>query len=178
MLSPEPNWSEITLAIATVVMAVATVALAIGALLALLAIGEARRARHAEAMTEAGRRWNEPAFRTQRARVKVRIDKVGAEAFGQEVMKLRDSEEEADAEKYLGMLAIPDYFEDLATQVRYHAVTFRIVDDSLGTTVVRHWVNWWPFIRELRAVLNDPKTYEHFQRLAEDISRTREHGEA
>ncbi|SUA03096.1 Uncharacterised protein [Mycolicibacterium fortuitum] len=177
MLSPEPNWSEITLTIATVVMAVATVALAIGALLALLAIGEARRARHAEAMTEAGRRWNEPAFRTQRAKVKARIDKVGAEAFKDEMMKLRDSEDEEHAEKYYGLLAIPDYFEDLAILVKYHAITFRIVDDSLGTTVVRHWGNWWPFIRELRVVLGDPKTYEHFQRLAEDISRTGEHGE-
>jgi hypothetical protein len=153
-----PNWADI-------VTALSTLLLAVGALLALLAILEARRARHAETITEAARRWDERTFRHVRARVKGIIDERSEEGLKKMMLELR----KANSTDYFELMAIPDYFEDLAIMMTYRAVTFRMVDDSLGVTVAKYWKNFSPFITELREVIDDRHAYENFQKLGQKI---------
>jgi hypothetical protein len=153
-----PNWAEI-------VTGVSTFLLAVGAFMALLAILEARRARHAETITEAARRWDDQTLRHLRSRVQTVIAEEGEEGLRDHMLGLRA----ASAKEYFELLAIPDYFEDLAIMMNYRAVTFRMVDDSLGITVCNYWRLYSPFVTKLREIIKDHRTYENFEDLSERI---------
>lgn len=156
----DPNWAEVFTAIVNGLLVVA-------AFLALLQIGHARRARHAEAATEAARRWDDPAFRKLRATVQKRVKELGPEGLRDEMMKLRDKA----SPEYFELLTILDYFEDLQILIKYRAISFRIVDDSLGNTVPTYWSIWAPFVRELRERNRDQRNYQNFEKLAKRIGK-------
>lgn len=176
-----PNWAEVVTALTTALLAIATIGLAIAAFLALFTIretrratNEARRARHAETMTEAARRWNDPLFRGLRAKVQKLIADGGEEGLKDEMMKLRETHDP----QYYELLTVPDYFEDLAILMKYRAVTFEMLDDSLGITAANYWTLWWPFVRDLRVVLNDDRAYENFKDLGERIRKEHTYSQA
>jgi hypothetical protein len=64
-----PNWAEITLAIATVVLTIATGALALAAFRALGGLKESRRDRHVAAMADMSRSWDDEHFRSVRHKI-------------------------------------------------------------------------------------------------------------
>lgn len=156
----DPNWAETW-------TAYANIAVAIAALLALWQIVHARRARHAEAMTESARRWDERSFRQARATVRRHNDAGGPEGVKSGMLELR-----ADgSDSFYELLSVLDYFEDIAILIKHRALTFRIVDDSLGTTVVEYWKYFEPFVKELRRRRNDQRSFENFEKLADRISK-------
>lgn len=157
-----PNWAD-------VLTGVATALLALAAFLALWQIRQARHARYAQAATEAARRWDDTAFRKTRARVQNEVDKGGPDGLMTEMMNLRSQR----AQEYFELLAILDYFEDLEILYKSHAISFRIVNDSLGATIVNYWSIWKPFVVELRKRNNDVRNYENFENLAKRISNRR-----
>ncbi|MEE6175628.1 DUF4760 domain-containing protein [Mycobacterium sp. 050134] len=140
--------------------------LAIAALFALTTIILTRRAGHAQATTEAANRWNEEAFRNARARFRGLIATGGPEKLRDEMMKLRA----AGSKDYYDLLAILDYFEDLAILLRYRAITFPIVYDSLGGTVNYYWTNCEAFVKALRAE-GTATVYQCFEQLGNRIAR-------
>jgi hypothetical protein len=78
----------------------------------------------------------------------------------------------ADPESYYKLLTILDYFEDVAILLRYRAITFRMVNDSLGSTVCYYWDNSKLFVNEVLRPQN-PTHYQHFERLGSRIAKKR-----
>jgi hypothetical protein len=155
--SADPNWAE-------ALTGVATLLLVFGAVAALLQIGLTRRAGHAEALTGAAIRWNEPEFQAARAQFRKHIDAGGPEKLRDEMARLRS----ADPLSYYQLLTILDYFEDVAILLKHRAVRFRMVNDSLGGTVCWYWNNCHLFVHEVLRP-NNPTQYQHFERLGRKI---------
>jgi hypothetical protein len=126
-----------------------------------LAWAAATRARHAALMADISKRWDEDllvearelAFpfvddpRLLRAYVSMALDKPG--------------------KKYVTLVRIPNFFEDLAILLRAHAISFRIVKDTFGLGLVDTWDRWSLAIQYIRGTEDDPTIYEHFEDLAE-----------
>jgi hypothetical protein len=155
----DPNWAE-------ALTGVGTALLVLGALSALLQIGLTRRAGHAEALTGAAIRWNEPAFQEARAEFRKHIDAGGPENLRDEMAKLRT----VDPLSYYRLLTILDYFEDVAILLKHRAIRFRMVNDSLGGTVCWYWDNCHLFVHEVLRP-NNPTQYQYFERLGDKIAK-------
>jgi hypothetical protein len=160
-----PNWAEIATGIGTVVLALATLVLAGAAIAALRQIGEARRVRNAQVAIDAFQRWNDEGFR----RVRAEVDKAANQPGGLKTVML--GHREAHSHDYRRLLMEPDYFEDLGILIKYQAIDFRIVRDSLGTTVVHRWSQWKPFIDRLREEPRNRIAFCRFQELAGRIEQ-------
>jgi hypothetical protein len=180
MLSTEPNWSEITLALATVVMALATAGLALAAFLALGSLGEARAARNAVAAMELGRDWDSDESLDLRLRVtelaKKGLDGTKYTSPGPEGLKssfetLRNPDGPPEyAKEYGRLLKQPNSFDSLAQLVKHRGIDFDVVYDSIGYNVSYWWSLWKPTVDELRRIANQPLIYKDFEELAKRIA--------
>jgi len=172
MLASEPNWSEITLALATVVLALATVGLAVAALFALGSIQEARNARNAVQMTELSRRWDEERNQDIRRMVREYAEKGlpgfthtaprGPDRLREAVIKLKNDNSVA----YRRLMTDPNFLEDIAIMIDYGGIDFEIVKESLGYHFAYRWSLWKPAILALRDMDKVPDTYVNLERLA------------
>jgi hypothetical protein len=175
-VSPEPNWSEITLAIGTAVLALATVGLVVAAFFALGSINESRHARNAETTMDISRRWAEKDFREMRRKVeqfaKSGPDNLtyagggGPDGLKESMQKLRASNDPA----YRELRTEPDYFEDLAILLNHEAITFAIVNECFGYSIPYRWSLWKPTVYALRERANEPSIYVEFERLAKRLA--------
>jgi hypothetical protein len=176
MLSPEPNWSEITLALATVVLALATVGLTVAAFFALGSIGEARKARNADQMTELSRRWDEEKNRDVRHLVKqyaenglpgvAHVAPPGPDRLKEVVIKLKND----NSPDYRKLMTDPNILEDIAIMVDYGGIDFDIVNLSLGYQIAYRWKLWEPTVVALRDEIKVPDAYVNFANLAKRIA--------
>jgi hypothetical protein len=189
MVSDEPNWSEITLAIATVVLAAATLGLATAAFLALASIGEAKRsldearnARNAVQMTELSRRWDEE--KNQDVRLLVRAFAQGTVAYfipaePPEPDDLREPDRLKEAiltlkrenhPDYRKLITDPNFLEDVAIMINYGGIDIDIVRESLGWHFAYRWSLWKPTVVALRIADNVAETYENLEELAKRMA--------
>ncbi|MEN3223384.1 hypothetical protein PUR22_21305 [Mycolicibacterium porcinum] len=178
MLAPEPNWSEITMALATVVMALATVGLAVAAFFALGSIREARKAldeariaRNAVQMTEWSRRWDQKNLRQLRRKVReyATHDPDGVPYPAAGPLGLRDSilrlQRDNNPEFY-ELLVDANFMEDLAILVQRGGLDFEVVNMSLGYNFPYRWCLWKPTADAFRAADGEEAIYKEFENLA------------
>jgi hypothetical protein len=152
-----------------------TLSLAIIALLAaggtLLGILQARRSRHAETFANVSQRWNEALFREARRKIR---DYHGAGGSVGLMKIMLELSEKYDSEFWELLIAL-DYFEDLAMLVKYRAITFKMVDNYLGTTVCKYWSMFRPFVIQQRFYEGHPDYtpgyIEEFEKLAYKVSK-------
>jgi hypothetical protein len=147
-----PNWADITLAVA--------------ALIALAQLFLMRRAGYAESAMETAKRWNEKSFRDSRARIQAYLADGGEKNLKDEMIKLKGN----NSPHYYELLAIPDYFEDLAMMIKYRAITFRIVYDTYGHTALKYWQEFAQLTKAIREK-EDPQAYKNFEELGNRIAR-------
>lgn len=169
MTADEPNWTDITLAVATVGLTLATIGLAVAAFMALGALGESRRDRNALVMNDLSARWDNDHFRKVRYKIH---EYAGSGTDSRD--KLRDKIvqfREGNHEEYLLLLTEPGFLEDLAISIKHGGVYDRIVNDSLGYIIWDRWCLWQPTILELRRIRNEQSVYEHFERMAATMHR-------
>jgi hypothetical protein len=176
ILSDEPNWSEITLALATVVLALATVGLTVAAFFALGSIGEARNARNAVQMTDLSRRWDEETNQHVRYLVKEyamhgvkdfeHAGTPGPDRLKEVIFKLRED----NSFEYRKLMTDPNFLEDIAIMVDYGGIDFDIVDQSLGYNFPYRWSLWKPTIVAFRQEAKIPDLYENFEKLSRRIA--------
>jgi hypothetical protein len=180
MLAAEPNWSEITLALATVVLALATVGLTVAAFFALGSVGELRAARNAVAAMELSRQWDSDESLTSRLRVtelaKKEPGKYGTEYATPGPEGFRSSFEKLAAyndPEYGKLLRQTNFLDDIALLIKYRGIDFDVVYDSLGFNIAYFWTLWKPTIDWLRH--DQPLMYEEFEKLAKRIAAIHPH---
>jgi hypothetical protein len=176
MVSTEPNWAEITLAISTIVMTLATAGLAVAAVFALGSINETRHARNAETTMDISRRWAHADFREVRRKVEhyatvgpenlAYPDGGGPVGLKESMQKLRTTNDPA----YRELRTEPDYFEDLAILIDHQAITFPIVNECFGYSIPYRWSLWKPTVDALRERANEPAIYIEFEKLAKRLA--------
>lgn len=171
-----PEWSEITLAVSTAVLALATVGLAVAAAFALYGIAESRSARNALSTMEMSRRWDEKGLREVRRKIRNFADARSGDpaaiqhephVFRDKMIDLRTNNDVI----YRELLQEPDYLEDLALLIKYQGIDFRIVNDSLGYIVAYRWSLWRPTVDRLRELRDEKLIYKQFEVLAHRIAR-------
>jgi hypothetical protein len=175
MLATEPNWSEITLALATVVLALATVGLTVAAFFALGSIREARLARNLAMYLELSKRRDSDEFLDVRRRVRelaaVAPDGTphvspGPDGLKSSIETLRDTNDP----EYRKLLRQPNFLQDVAILIKLQFVDLDIVLNSFGHTIPYQWSLWKPTIDEMRQTAKVPAIYEEFEHLAKRIA--------
>lgn len=134
MVSIEPNWSEITLAISTAVLA-----LAVAAFFALGSITESRRASNAVQMTELSQRWDmeknqqlRQMFRDYAEKGLPGVDPVAP--AGPDRLKEVILKPEADkAPEYRQAITDPNFLEDIAILIKFSGLDFDMWTYRLAT---------------------------------------------
>lgn len=161
-----PNWAESVTAIATAVLALAAVIALLQLVIARAQMREARSAKNLQTRSDLTRKWDAYSFRELRARFHT-LAAGGSEALRDKILELRDHRDP----EYFELLKVPDFFEDIGIAVKNQEIEFGVVRQSLGATVPHYWSLWFPFVIQIRGQLGDPKLYEHFQYLAERVTR-------
>jgi hypothetical protein len=157
--SPLPNWADIATAIAA-----GTALIGI-----YVAWRTAERARHATTLADISRRWDEPLLVESRqlaARYGIAL-RDWVEYLDQDVEDLAPEE----AANLYKLQRIPNFFEDLAILEQAGAITFNMIQKSLGWTIVKTWDRWRPAVDYLRDTKEPDPVYSHFQHLAERMRR-------
>lgn len=164
-----PNWADIAMVLLTAVLVFAGVR-------ALGAVGEARRSRNAQQMTELLRRWDEESHREVRREVMEvarlglpllnRAAEPGPDLLKEVIIQLRDE----NSPKYRRLITDPGFLEDLAIMVYYRGIDFEIVNLSLGYTIPYRWSLWKPTAVALREAKAAPELYENFEKLAKKVA--------
>jgi hypothetical protein len=163
----EPNWTNITLAVATVGLTLATAGLAVAAFLALGAISESRHDRNVLVMNDLSSRWDGPDFRDVRLKIR-EIAGLGPDSrdrLKDRIVQSRD----ANYAEYTLLLTEPGFLEDLAISIRHGGVDEKIVKDSLGYIIWDRWCLWQAAIEELRDLREEDSVFERFEELAKKM---------
>jgi hypothetical protein len=163
-----PNWAEIAMVVLTGFLVLAGIG-------ALSAVGEARRARNAQQMTELSRRWDEEKYRDVRQLVRRyaevgldpcdHVEPSGPGRLKEVVMKLQDD----NAADYRKVVTDPNFLEDIAIMIDYGGIDYEIVYQSLGWHFAYRWTLWKPTIEALRVADEVPGLYENFQKIAKTM---------
>jgi hypothetical protein len=156
-----PDW-------AVALTGVTTALLAVGALLALRAIKVARQASHAESLTGAAIRWNQPEFQKARAAFGNHLKAGGPEELRNQMRALS----QIDLVKYYELRTVMDYFEDIGILYKYRAIKLDMIDDALGATICDYWDDSKPYVLEVLRV-KDGTYYRGFETLATEIANKR-----
>ena len=136
-----PNWAEIAMAVFTLILVFGAI-LALGAVRqARRAVREARRARNAVQMSELSRRWDEEPNREVRRQVRgfaesgqdgfVPVAPPGPQRLKEVVTRFRHD----NAPEYRMLLTDPNFLEDVAIMIEEGGIDFEIVNRS---TRVQH----------------------------------------
>lgn len=163
----ETNWTNITLAVATVGLTVATAGLAVAAFKALGAISESRHDRNVLVINDLSARWDSEHFRNVRCKIREIAGKGpgSRDRLKDRIVQYRD----ANYEEYSLLLTEPGFLEDLAISIRRGAVDEKIVKDSLGYIIWDRWCLWKPTIEALQELRQESSVFEHFEWLAKKM---------
>jgi hypothetical protein len=128
---------------------------------------QATQARHAALFADLSRRWSEPAMEECRHLADTHKDDI--RAFVEELFSRNDKD-------YYRILRSMDFFEDLAVMVKVKEISFEVVKESLGGSVVVEWSFWKPVVEYLRAYeKDDPLVYANFEALAKRTEKALTH---
>lgn len=146
----------------------------VSAILAGLAILDARRTRDGQLVADLSRRWDEPAIiRSQR--MFARYTSAGIVDL---VEKIYDTHTATDAERrhFITLEAVPNFWETLGALEASHAVSIRAIHRIWGEAIIAAWVEWEPALRRLRDLTGVPTSYSNFEALAAKLAKEKTKG--
>lgn len=127
-------------------MSVATVGILVLALVvAWSQVKEARRARHAHLLLDLSRRWDDQQLVDSR---QISVDYETPEDLREAVKGFRERRHD----NYFVLLRIPNFFEHLGLLYHQETVSLEILDNWLGSTIIREWDRWELTVTYLREV--------------------------
>lgn len=145
--------------------AVGTLALAGAACWALQQLGEARRDRHIQVLSDFGRRWDDPTLEEAREKQGQYNSNELADAVVEWLKKPT-----SHPDMFI-LLRVPNYFEDLAIMVQLAGLDIEPVSKAFGTRALRSWAYWGEAIREMRDK-DAPASYVEFQQLVQALEES------
>jgi hypothetical protein len=130
---PSPNWAERWTTIGTLALVATAI---VAGIFTYFGIRQARGIQHAQTFLEISRRWNEEKFRQGRIRIRNFYDvNKNPEDVTAELLALKANNEE----QYWQSLMTLEFFEIVAMNIRYNAITFEMVYELMGSTVCLYW---------------------------------------
>jgi Domain of unknown function (DUF4760) len=161
---PSPNWAERWTTIGTLALVVTAI---MAGVFTYFGIRQARGIQHAQTFLEISRRWNEEKFRQGRIRIRNFYDvNKSPEDVTAKLLALKADNEE----QYWQALATLEFFEIVAMNIRYNAITFEMVYELMGSTVCLYWKMLSDHIKKRKESEPDSQNfYIEFETLAARI---------
>jgi hypothetical protein len=163
LVAVAPTWADALTGVGTVV-------LALGVLIAVYQLGELKRDRHLQWISEMSRRWNEEKLEASR----IALREYDSSTVAKKVGRWLRGEGEDETEMTV-LLRLPDFFEDVALGVERGRIEIAVVWEALSGPVSK----WWEFWEEAVVVFRqtdaptyhpDAAAFSQFQRLARDLA--------
>jgi hypothetical protein len=160
----EPTWTDITVAVTSMI----TLVVLLAALeIAYHQLKEAGRARQSQLMIELSKRWDDKDLADSRHCIdqnRTPSDQLAA---------LRTAWEQR-SEDYYEFVRVPNFFEDLAVLRHERLVSIDLIHNTLGGAVLKYWDLWSPSVSFLRNDAEKRKDiYSNFETLAKDLRALR-----
>jgi hypothetical protein len=138
------------------------------------ALEDARRTRHAQLITELTRDWTQPAI-VEAQRLHGRYAETGIVSL---VDKLFGPTKEKPTDNELGdwskLVQVANSIEALGVLASEEAITPEVIYKMWGGAILTAWPAWDEAIRKLREYDREPDTFEHFEKIAQDMKRISE----
>jgi hypothetical protein len=164
----DPNWAEVTAAVST---SVATLILIVTAIYAGRQLADARRTRDGALLVELSRRWDEkPILDSQEL-----FAEYGNDGIIELIRKVYEEGGATDAEvrTFSRLEALPNLWETIGVLKEERAISVSVIDRMWGAAIIKGWGGWQGPIQRLRDATENQSSYEHFERLAEDLQEYR-----
>jgi hypothetical protein len=163
-----PNVAEVWTGAGTLLLALTAIIAAGATAVGLL---QARDAEHARTFTKVATRWNaDPILSIRRTLLPYIEDSDGKNKLATKMIELRNARDP----EFWKLSIMLDYFEDLATLVKYRAISIEMVDSMFSVRVCRYWVLWNVYINKIRTDPNDPgydpEYFEEYGMLAKRLA--------
>jgi hypothetical protein len=166
-----PDWTAQTSAIAT---AGATAIILLTALYAARQLKDARRTRHGQLLADISRRFDEPAI-SESYRLYVAQTDAGIAALIDKLYGAGQKPTDKEIADYLIIARLPNLWETIGVLEREAAIPLELVDQTWGDPIRGSWDDWKPRVAQLRELCGTDKVYSNFQRLAEDLQKSKRH---
>jgi hypothetical protein len=75
-----------------------------------------------------------------------------------------------DGQRHVGSY-VATFYDQVGALLRRNLIDYDLVDDLLGNSAIQLWERIGPVLREARLRSDDPRLYEHFEFLYEEMSR-------
>src|SRR5438045_3291262 len=132
MLGATPTWTDVVVAVTSVITAAGIVVAGIAARVAWRQVKQMNMDRQALILLDHSRRWDESLLTEAReAASNYRTPK-------ELRTHLQQTSERNEREFYV-LMRLPHFFEDLAVMVKHKALDFDIVDDAWGMIIPKRW---------------------------------------
>lgn len=142
------------------ITAISTAVLALGVIVAIIQFRHLRRSRHVDTFLEFTRRRDAAESTKARQLVGPKINEA--------LLAFFIEEEEKRSESFYACLLELDFWEGLGNLYKFKAVSLKMIESEMGTTVTREWDRWLATVSWMRRKYGGT-IYDNFGNLARNL---------